>query len=184
MTQLDTFPQSAIIPSLRRSDARHNQRRKGQRRNADLVYHRKSVLEAAQPGRRSESLCPGRPHCAFSFWETVHLLIDKSEGVYLRPIANDGERPSRPQGSEGSHTDEGHHSQILGYFPTPSVSAMPREQATSGKALPGHVRVAFALAMCENDGLAPYEGQQSTVLPNEGELCSSSYFHHRRERPQ
>lgn len=172
----DNQPTSAIIKLPRWGDAHHNQRQKGQNSNAyRRLYQRKSLLQTAQPGRHPELwFCPGRLQRAFSFWGTVHFLIDKSGGVLSRDIQTTGIRPSQPY-----HRPRGElhrrRTQIpdFGIFPTPSVSAMPRERATSGKALPGHVRVAPAQAVRGNDGLAPYGITPAQFRPRRGNCASS-----------
>ncbi len=101
MTQLAQIQKRSIIPSLWWSDDHQYHQRKGRGKNAVLVYHRKSLLQTAQPGRHPEKPRPGCLQWAFSFWRSVHSLIDKSEGVHLRDIVDDGRKPSRPKGFIG-----------------------------------------------------------------------------------
>jgi len=179
----DRKPISAIIKLPRWGDAHQNQRQKGHNTNGFALPHqRKSAFETAQPGRRPEArLCPGCLKYAFSFWGLVHFLTDKSGGVLSRDIQTTGIRPSqpyhRPRGELHRRRTQIPDSER---FSAPSVSAMPRERATSGKALPGHVLVAPAQAVRGNDGLAPYERTISAVSPKKGELRSTSNFHHRK----
>lgn len=136
MMTLDKSVTCSRIPPPRWSDAHRDQRRKGQHAdNASTWLHqRKSAFETAQPGRRPElSCCPGRLKWAFSFWETIHFLIDKSGGVLSRDIETTGARPSQPNRPRG----ESHRRRI-------NQDALENSTAVRKGECRGHRRAALA----------------------------------------
>lgn len=191
---LDNHANSAILMIPRWGDAHQDKRDKGYDTDATLL-HRKSLFKTAQPGRHPEKLSyPGRLEWAFSFWKYAHFLIDKSGDVCSSrhiPSTRRNYQPALQLGLRGRRTRRQDNSRYRVFIPAPSVSvAMPRERATSGKALPGHVRVAPASAVRDDDGLAPYNEGIGAVLPRKGELRSSptsttnDWRHSRSEKPK